>query len=344
MSTFELLYGQKPLLPALARLGADAHIGRQRAPTPEALAHRTNLTTSQLVALVQTRRAEQQHASATRIRTAAPTAQLTVGDVVSIANVDSSQTKFAGLRRWPGPLIIVARAPWSQQGEYDAFQLQRPDGSHISMYVPARFLRRWRGDPFQPSPVAVNAEPGARGWSGILDRSTLDLQHLGRSTHADAHSTSPDDSLLDRIRTDEERFVERINLARTTIERRREQQDNQQQDSDNVQQRADELRQRHIDTRFAGDITDFNTQIAIDNFINHNVRLSTSSRGLKIYQTIPSQYSASTILHQIRLDHQQYYIVRLNDNSNIIVIPAALTNNFRQQFDNSRRQQRHRRG
>lgn len=94
VSIFELLFGQKPLLPAAARLRADAHVRRLHAPTAEELAHRTQeLSRSSK----QTRLAEQQHAAALRIRAAAPTANLRIGDVVSITNVGHKQSKFAAL-------------------------------------------------------------------------------------------------------------------------------------------------------------------------------------------------------------------------------------------------------
>jgi hypothetical protein len=127
-SVFELLFGQQPLLPAAARLGTDSHIRRLHATTDADLYKRTNRTIAERLDIVN---AEQQHASAMRIRSAAPAAAFSVGDVVSIANLDNRQSKFAA---------------WSQSGKYEAFQLQRPDGSHVSMFVPARFLKRWHGD------------------------------------------------------------------------------------------------------------------------------------------------------------------------------------------------------
>ena len=144
------------------------------------------------------------------------------------------------------------------------------------MFVPARFLRKWEGDPFAPSPPAVVAEPGARSWEGILDRSVLDQQHLARSTKADARAAVPSpnaDSVLDRIRAEEDRLVARINEERATLDRRRVRQEQQQHDNDLRQQRIDDLRRRNIDARFADDLQDYNTQLAIYNFINNNVQL-----------------------------------------------------------------------
>lgn len=342
ISIFEVLFGQKPLLPAAARLGSDAHVGRLHASTDDGLAARTRRTVAELVELVQTQRAKRQHDSALRIRDAEPLQQLAVGDVVSIQNLDDRHSKFSQLRRWPGPLIIVARAPWSRNARYAAYQLQRPDGSFLSMFVPGRFLKRWEGDPFVPSSPATDAEPGARPWSGILDQSALDVQH---SAHSDAAAAPPSpaaDSLLDRLRDADERFVADIAARRDALERQAERSNRLDDDNAEVQRRADDLRRLNIDARFASTSKDYNTQIAIYKLINNNVQLSTSSASLATHSTIPPGYSLSTILRQIRLNNQVHYIIKLNDNSIIIVSPDALSNDDIKQFSSSARAARRR--
>lgn len=336
-SIFELLFGQPPLLPAAARLGVDSHVRRIRATTDDDLYARTNHTVAELIDIVSARRAEQQHAAAMRIRAAAPDAQFNIGDVVSIANLDNRQSKFAALRRWPGPLVIVARAPWSQPGKYEAFQLQRPDGSHVSMFVPARFLKRWHGDPFAAASPAIVAEPGARPWTGILDQSALDQQHLGRSERAAARAaapppSSPAESLADAMRADEERFAAAIAARRDDLEVQRDRSERFQQATDDRLARAAELRQRGIDTRFAASAHAFNTQIAIDNLIKHNQPLSTSSSRYEVHSTIPSPHSFKSIFKSIRLDNKVHYIIILNDDSHIITTTSAISQSAIRQF------------
>jgi hypothetical protein len=83
-----------------------------------------------------------------------------------------------------GLLRVFTRAERHRGRRAD--QLQRPGGSFVSMFVPSRFLHQWAGDPFLLSPAATDAEPGSRPWSGTLDNSALDAQHVAHSAAAAA--------------------------------------------------------------------------------------------------------------------------------------------------------------